>query len=436
MAALVLFGGGQTLVKFMPGIPANRRVSFVFTYGLLVFGLAAPLLIAIGIKPSWLSYLARRPLDPTTVRYLLLFVPLVLVTRMFRAILQARMEIKWMTIAGKVVPIVSVAGFSTLYVFRYLVPDERLGEAILVIFCIAQLASLVLVVYHVYTRFIKVEPHHITLFLPSGFWSFSLMVSLSMVVVLILNNFDQALIFSQFEIGQLGIYRASLTTAEFVRWLPILLIQATLPLFSHLLVDDHRDQMHSAYRRIMRYNTLAATATALVIVLFLRDVLGLFGTEYVNAEGVLILLAGAFVFSGVSTVNSSFIVASGRVELGLISGVVGALLQVGTSLILVDHLGIEGAAVGKVINFGCIIALNAWFVCRIAGLKPDRKTVGLLSVFFLALSLSRVVRPESTVLILARNGILLTMFAAFALYWFAHDDYRYIRTLIRGRYEG
>lgn len=435
ITALLMFGGSQTLIKFLPSIPSNQRVSFVLTYGLLACGLVAPLLIAIGIKPPLLSFLVGRPLDPGTVRYLLPFVPLILLTNLSRTILQARMEIKWMTIAGKLVPIASLAGFSTLFAFRRYVPDEQLGEVILLIFCAAHLVSLLLAAYHIYARFIKVEPFHIALFLPSGFWSFGLMINLSMIVVIILDNFDQALIFSQFEIGQLGIYRASLTTAELIRWVPVLLMRSLLPLFSHLLANNQQDQIKLTYRRMIKYNMLATSAIALIIVLFSHEILSLFGAEYTQAESILVLLAGSFVLSGISTINSSFIVATGRVELGLVSGVIGSLLQIVTSLMLIGPLGMEGAAIGKVLNLGCITVLEVWFVNRIADLKLDRESIGLLGTVLLAVLVSRFTRPESTVFILARNAVFLGVFVALALYWFDHDDRRYLRTLVRGRFE-
>lgn len=436
LTTLFLFGGSQTLVKFLPSTPADRRIPFVLTYGLLVCGVAALLLIAIAIDPGLLSLLVRRDLDPRSIRYLFPFVPLILLVAIFRAILQARMEVKWMTIATKVVPLISFAGFAVLYLLWRYIPDELLGEAILVIFCVAQLVSIILAAYQVYTRFIKVEPLSIGLFLPSDFWRFGSIMSLSMVVILILNNFDQVLVFSQFEIDQLGIYRASLTTAEFVRWLPVLSTQAVLPLFSHLLADDQQNQIHVAYRRVMRYNTLATCAIALIIVLFSQEILRLFGNPYLQAEGILVLLAGVFVLSGISTVNSSFIVATGRVELGLISGVVGAVLQIAISLMLIEHLGTEGAAIGKAMNFVGIFVLNAWFANRIAGLKPDRRSVELLGLFFLALLLSRFVKPESMALTFTRNGILLSIFVAQVLRWFDYDDYRHLRSLVLGRFEG
>jgi O-antigen/teichoic acid export membrane protein len=435
ITALLMFGGGQTLIKFLPSIPANQRVSFVLTYGLLACGLVVPLLIAIGIKPPLLSFLVGRPLDPATVRYLLPFVPLILLTNLSRAILQARMEIKWMTIAGKLVPIISLAGFSTLFALQRYIPDKQLGEVILLIFCAAQLVSLLLAAYYIYARFIKIEPLHIGLFLPSGFWSFGLMINLSMIVVTILDNFDQALIFSQFEIGQLGIYRASLTTAEFVRWVPTLLTRSILPLFSHWLANDQQYQIELTYHRMIRYNTLAASVIALIIILFSHEILRLFGTEYTNAENILVLLAGSFVLSGISTINSSFIVAAGRVELGLVGGVIGSLLQIATSLMLIGPLGMEAAAIGKVLNLGCITVLEVLFVNRIAGLKLDRKSIGLLGAVLLAVLLSRFIQPESTVFVLAKSVVFLGAFAALALYWFDHDDRRYLRALVRGRFE-
>jgi len=155
----------------------------------------------------------------------------------------------------------------------------------------------------------------------------------------------------------------------------------------------------------------------------------------VQAENILMLLAGSFALSGISTVNSSFLVAKGRVELGLISGIIGSLLQVVSSLILVRPLGMIGAVIGKIINLGCITVLEIWFVNRIAGLRPAWETSGVFGVLFLAIMLSRYVQPESMAFALIRNVIFLTAFVAFALYWLDHDDHRYLCSFGRGRFD-
>jgi O-antigen/teichoic acid export membrane protein len=322
-----------------------------------------------------------------------------------------------------------------VFLFQGHVPDDRLGETILIVFCTAQLLSLLLAAYHVYTRFIKVEPFHLALFLPPGFWSFGLTITLSVIVVIILDNFDQAVVFSRFEISQLGIYRAALSTAEFVRWAPILLIRSIMPLFSHLLADGQHPQLRLLYHRTIKYNTLAASTIALTIILFSREIMGLFGSTYMQAESILVLLASSFVLSGISTVNSSFLVAKGRAELGLVSGIVGSVLQIAFSLILIRPLGIIGVVIGKIINLGCITVLEVWFVNRIAGLRPDRDTSGILGVLFLASMLSRYLQPESMAFVMIRNVILLTTFVALALRWLNQDDHYHLYSFGRGRFE-
>jgi len=214
-----------------------------------------------------------------------------------------------------------------------------------------------------------------------------------------------------------------------------LLTRSILPLFSHLLANDQQHQIQLTYHRMIRYNTLATSVIALIIILFSHEILSLFGTEYAQAENILVLLACSFVLSGISTINSSFIVATGRVELGLVSGVIGSLLQIATSLMLIGPLGMEGAAIGKVLNLGCITVLQVWFVNRIAGLKLDRESIGLLATVSLAVLLSLFIRPGSIVFILARNAVFLGLFMALVLYWFDHDDRRYLRALVRGRFE-
>ena len=109
------------------------------------------------------------------------------------------------------------------------------------------------------------------------------------------------------------------------------------------------------------------------------------------------------------------------------------MAQIVVSFMLVGQWGLEGAAIGKVLNFGCITLLNAWFVNRIAGLQPDRTSLQMLGLATLTILLSRWITPQSMAGLLLRNALFLGLFALFMLRSLDLEDYRSLWAFARGR---
>jgi len=426
-------GGNQVLVKFLPGIVEQDRIGFVLTYSVIVLSLGLLLVFALQLNPRLLTYLLKQQAVALQLwSYFLLLVPIILVLQICLATLQARMEITWMTITGKLPAVLTFLGFAVLsFLWREVF---RINGASIIgaVFLVSYLAAVILAIYQVYISFVRPVPFRPKFSLPPGFWYFVAVVHLSTLLVFVLDNFDQAVILWSLDIEQLGLYRAALVTGYFVRWIPLTLMQIVFPLLSNLLAGQETFVLQEAYEKIIRYSGIVTGAVALVVVSFARQVLALFGTDYVSAATAMGILAMVYALSSASTVNSSAIVASGHVGWGLLSGVVGSVLQILVSLLLIGQLGLLAAALGKAGNLLCITILNGWFVWHRLKLTVDRRVLWLFLIEFLLTAIALVTAPRGAELLLLRNMLLGAVFCytLFRLKLVNKQDYQQARRLL------
>jgi len=435
VATFFMFGGSQVIVKFLPELDSEKARAFLLGYAALIFGVAATLLFVIILHPATLAYLTRSEIDVRFLPYLCVLAPIVLIQHISLAALQARMEIKWMSIVSKLTPV--------LYFFCFLALRLSLRSrfarhgflAIVAVVIGSNVVSLLLAVYQVWTKVIRQMGSSIQAFFPQGFWYFATIIHLSTVALFILDSFDQAFVVSRFDLSELGLYRAPLVTAQSVRWMPLILTQTMLPLFSNLLARREEQYIRFVYARLTRYGVLGTSTVALILILFSRQILGLFGEAYVATSSVLAILAGVFILSAISTVNSSMIVATGRVGWGAASGLIGSTAQIILSLMLTDRLGLNGIAIAKASNLLCITALNALFVLWAFGLRPESKVIMVLAIDLVAIFLAQWIVPPTLPLVVVRNLAILAGFSY--LVWrlgvITSDDCRFLLSMLSVR---
>jgi len=413
----LFFGGNPVLVRFIPELPKEKRLPFVLSYVALSLGLAAAFVVGSWAYPEILSSLLRRDLAGPEMPYLVLLVPIVVLLSITTAILQADLALKEMAVVTRLTPLVNFVGVFALHLTTVALSKEDIFLTIATIYTLSLLLPLTVALRHVVSRHLREIHRDLHLFFPPGFWTFAGFVHLSTLVVFVIDSFDQLVLLNRFDVEQLGLYRASLVTAQFVRWLPLILTETTLPMFTHLFASQNHDLIPETYERIVQYGALATSLLGVFIAIFAQPILLMFGQAYVeSSSSILVILASVFILSALSTVNSSVIVANRAVRQGMTNGLIGSVLQIGISLSYIGQVGPLAVAVGKAFNLLCITVLNAWLVFRMTGLRPPRRVVTLFAFDALIVWVSQVWAVESWSGLLVRNSLLLASLVALILW--------------------
>ena len=407
----LLFGGSQVIVRFLPTIHARKKLSFVASYLVLILALAGIALVCMKVNPAFISYISKSGLETGLLPYLAFLTPVLLLLHISTAILWAQMEIKWMKICQKLSVILTFLGSVLVYLLRGGIAQEMVPRLVVSLVLASFTLSLLLALYQVFTKVIVHFPFNLELFFPSGFWHFAAAIYVGTIFWFILERFDQALVWSQLSVSDLGLYRAPLATAEVVRWLPLASAQAAFPLFANLLARGDDARVARAYRMLTKYSTLATSAVSLPLVLFSREVLALFGKSYLGGDAILTVLASVFILSAISAINTSLLVARGRPSLIILNGLVPSGVQVLAALLLMGRLGLMAVAIGKAAALVSYALANSWMVAKLLRVRPHRQTIHILAMDVAIIALSQLIVTPNLFLKLIRNAALLSGFA-------------------------
>jgi O-antigen/teichoic acid export membrane protein len=432
----LLFGGNQVIVRFLPTIHTRKKLNFVASYSVLVLALASMAFFCVKANPAFISHISERGLEAGLLPYLAFLIPILLLLQISTATLWAQMEIKWMKICQKSNSVLIFLGSVLLYLLRGRLGQEMVPRLVVSLVLASFTLSMFLALYQVFIKITVHFPLNIELFFPPGFWKFAAAIQLGIVFWFILERFDQALVWSQLSVSDLGLYRAPLATAEVVRWIPLASAQVAFPLFANLLARGNDTRVAQAYGIFTRYSTLATSAVSLPLILFSREVLALFGKSYLEGDVILNILASVFILSAISTINTSLLVAHGRASLIILNGLVPSSVQILAALLLVGRFGLMSVAIGRALALVSYALANSWMVAKLWRVKPHRQAMLILAMDVAVIALSQLIVTPHFFLKLIRNAVLLGGFALglVTLGIFGKEDLQFFVKLLLGRY--
>jgi O-antigen/teichoic acid export membrane protein len=130
---------------------------------------------------------------------------------------------------------------------------------------------------------------HLGWLLPSGFWAFSSTTMMSTVFSFLYANIDRLAIYSSQDLEGLGMYQAVLTVNALIEKIPSLLQPSIMPTFSNLLGARHFNAFNRAFSLLSRWCVVPVTLASLAMMAFSREILGIFGPEFVENDYLLTL---------------------------------------------------------------------------------------------------------------------------------------------------
>jgi O-antigen/teichoic acid export membrane protein len=116
-----------------------------------------------------------------------------------------------------------------------------------------------------------------------------------------------------------------------------------------------------------RQVTIVMLAIGLLMVIFSKPLLAIFGPEFVRGQTALILLLIGVVFAGQNALLTTHIMGRGRPQFVAIATAISLPLTVMLSLWLIPTLGLMGAAIATVAPRGAITLLSIWYFGSITG---------------------------------------------------------------------
>lgn len=160
---------------------------------------------------------------------------------------------------------------------------------------------------------------------------------------------DQVMIASLGTPSDLGYYAAAAKVAESWEMIPFAL---SASLFPRLVGDGERGVLQRSLSPLLASVIWLGLGIAACLWIFAPIVVtGLFGESFLPAAGVLTVLSWSGVFLGLRTVLVRWILVNGRPEVAVWATAAGAVVNVGTNLLVIPAFGAVGAAWATLLSY-------------------------------------------------------------------------------------
>lgn len=150
--------------------------------------------------------------------------------------------------------------------------------------------------------------------------------------------------------SEVGIYRAASQISLLLMMVLSALSSIFAPITAELYNKKEMNKLNSLFKIATRWGFYICLPIFLIMVFLSKEILGLFGSQFIGAWHALIILAFAY-FVHVSLGDVGWVLAMcGRQKLWLYIIIVMAILNVGLNLLLIPKFGITGAAIATGIS--------------------------------------------------------------------------------------
>src|SRR5271156_5729146 len=170
----LFFGGNGVAIKFLPELPAEKRLPFLISYFLVILAATLPYQIVASIWPKGLQYVLGEEAGNWFGVLLVWLAPFYILSSLVLAALKGLLQIKWSQLYNRIITLASFAFYAVLYFSA----RRFLASHYVAIIWSTYLALAVLVAVLAMRRLLRdLQSGHprepFRFFLPPGFWSYT-----------------------------------------------------------------------------------------------------------------------------------------------------------------------------------------------------------------------------------------------------------------------
>lgn len=359
-----VFGGSNVLVNYLPAMSPAQRPRLIATYALIVFIFGFALYALCLLFPSVMELLFRTAPNVSINSYLLVLVPVLLAQALVWAILQAELQGVALAISHNAVSWFYFANVALLILLGVLSPSTEPRHSIVVAVVVANIVALVIGILFLRREYFVRQGRASFWFVPNGLWRFSTTLHIGTLLNFIIGNAAPVFILRELGLRELGYFRAASVFAGFVSWVPSVFDKSFYPSFCNLVRRNL--PTNDEYAKFSRLNAFSSGVIALVIMLFTRELLGVFGKEF--SDGAYFLLSVLAVGFAIATpfvmTNFALVTAYERTTQTMIAYGIGAAAAIVLYASLVPTMHLHGIALAFILLQLLMLFISMWLVRR------------------------------------------------------------------------
>lgn len=349
LTTFVGLGGAIVLSNFIPKTESKEdRTRLLYTYTALSFAMYGVMTVAILLFPE-LNTLLSGGLEGAP-KYIALFIlaPIFVIKTVLSYLLVALLEARISNIMTKLFAFVLAI---TLLVLSALNPALIETHISIIVFLAAILGNLLAIILgFCYIKKEQVLVKVTGFYVPKGFWACCLTTFLAAFISFLYKNADKMFLISLGDMGQLGYYQAITSVLALVEFVPILLVNVTIPFFSNVIKMGDEKEVESSYERIERYLLFFLVSCILGVVALSDVILGMFGKDYIAYKYLLLILTFATCISSLDYINSPMMIVLEKNRVRVLNGIAQILIQFTITYFTINKIGILSVVLGRSIG--------------------------------------------------------------------------------------
>ncbi len=239
-----------------------------------------------------------------------------------------------------------------------------------------------------------------------------------------------------FDNTTVGMYHPPARTAGLMRMILIAFMGIFSPILSELYSNNDRKGMVSLYHLVVRWIMTIALPLFLLIILFPKNVMFLFGTQYQESYMILSILTTSVLIQTFIGIGGPTLTMTGYPKINFINSIIVLLINLALNIYLIPIYTGLGAAIATLISMsllGLIRSIEIWYILRLQPLsyKLIKPFFAIFVVLMVMIFIKPFIMPFHTIISLIIASIIIGI-SFILLLWligFDEDDKQVISAL-------
>lgn len=167
-----------------------------------------------------------------------------------------------------------------------------------------------------------------------------------------------------------GIYAAAATLSMTLALVHIALVTIFAPIISDLYHRGELEQLNQLYRIVTRWDTIFTLAGFAILSLFSKEILGLYGANFVDGSPMLGALLIGYVLSAMVGPTGKLLQMAGKQDIELLNSFIMIGLNIVLDVLLVSIYGGIGAAIATALSFSFINIVQLVEIKKMLRMNP------------------------------------------------------------------
>jgi len=224
-----------------------------------------------------------------------------------------------------------------------------------------------------------------------------------------------------------GLYHPAARTAGIIRIVLLSFAGIYGPLMAEMFVKKQTSEMNHLYKLVIRWITTFSLPIAILILIYPRKVMLIFGGDFLSAYPILMVLAAAAFIQAVFGIGGSALNMAGFPKINLFNTFIACGLNIGLNFFLIPTMGGLGAATATLITLSFIALIRIIQIWKLLQLTPwslslTKPILAGILTFGAGYLLKPFIMPFHTIITLMSAGFIIVFVFFTALWLFGLDE--------------